>query len=96
TQIPFDITSRAVVLVDDVIYSGRTVRAALEAIKDHGRPQVVRLAVLVDRGHRELPIHPDFTGKIVPTSRDEMVRVYLMETDQRDQVLLVKTQKSAA
>ncbi len=90
TQVPFDITGRVVVLVDDVIYSGRTVRAALEAIKDHGRPRVVRLAVLVDRGHRELPIHPDFTGKVVPTSRDETVRVCLAETDQRDQILLRK------
>ncbi len=90
TQVPFDITGRVVVLVDDVIYSGRTVRAALEAIKDHGRPQVVRLAVLVDRGHRELPIHPDFTGKVVPTSREEAVRVCLAETDQRDQILLLK------
>ncbi|MEN9228602.1 MAG: bifunctional pyr operon transcriptional regulator/uracil phosphoribosyltransferase PyrR [Gloeomargarita sp. GMQP_bins_120] len=91
TQVPFDVTGRVVVLVDDVIYSGRTVRAALEAIKDHGRPRMVRLAVLVDRGHRELPIHPDFIGKVVPTSREEMVRVYLTETDQRDQVLLLKT-----
>ena len=90
TQVPFDITGRVVVLVDDVIYSGRTVRAALEAIKDHGRPQVVRLAVLVDRGHRELPIHPDFTGKMVPTSRDEAIRVCLAETDHRDQIVLRK------
>ncbi|WP_172819674.1 bifunctional pyr operon transcriptional regulator/uracil phosphoribosyltransferase PyrR [Gloeomargarita lithophora] len=90
TQVPFDITGRVVVLVDDVIYSGRTVRAALEAIKDHGRPQVVRLAVLIDRGHRELPIHPDFTGKVVPTSREEAVRVCLAETDHRDRIILAK------
>ncbi len=90
TQVPFDITGRVVVLVDDVIYSGRTVRAALEAIKDHGRPRVVRLAVLVDRGHRELPIHPDFTGKVVPTSREEAVRVCLAETDRRDRIILLK------
>lgn len=88
TEIPFDLTGKTVILVDDVIFKGRTVRAALEAVKDHGRPQVIRLAVLVDRGHRELPIHPDFIGKQLPTAREETVKVYIQDLDGRDGVEL--------
>lgn len=75
TDIPFDLDSRIVVLVDDVLYTGRTIRAALDALIDFGRPRMVQLAVMVDRGHRELPIRPDFVGKNLPTRRDEMVDV---------------------
>jgi pyrimidine operon attenuation protein/uracil phosphoribosyltransferase len=75
TSIPCDLTGRTVVLVDDVLYTGRTVRAALNALNDHGRARAVQLAVMVDRGHRELPIRPDFVGKNLPTRRDEMVDV---------------------
>jgi pyrimidine operon attenuation protein / uracil phosphoribosyltransferase len=82
TQIPAGgIDGKTVVLVDDVLYSGRTIRAALDALADHGRPRAVRLAVLVDRGHRELPIRADFVGKNLPTSQDERIRVRLDETD---------------
>lgn len=88
TDIPFDLTGKTVILVDDVIFKGRTVRAALEAVKDHGRPQVIRLAVLVDRGHRELPIHPDFIGKQLPTAREETVKVYIQDLDGRDGIEL--------
>ncbi len=84
-----DVAGRTVVLVDDVLYTGRTVRAALDAITDHGRPRAVRLAALVDRGHRELPIRPDFVGKNLPTSTDETVHVRLVETDDVDEVLIV-------
>ncbi|OZM73008.1 bifunctional pyr operon transcriptional regulator/uracil phosphoribosyltransferase [Amycolatopsis antarctica] len=82
------IDGRVVVLVDDVLFSGRTIRAALDALRDHGRPSAVQLAVLVDRGHRELPIRADYVGKNVPTSRSEDVAVLLSETDDRDAVLL--------
>jgi pyrimidine operon attenuation protein / uracil phosphoribosyltransferase len=75
TAIPVDLTDRVVVLVDDVLFTGRTVRAALDALNDHGRPRAVQLAVLIDRGHRELPIRPDFVGKNLPTRRDEEVHV---------------------
>ena len=75
TDIPFDLTGKVVVLVDDVLFTGRTVRAALDAINDYGRPRAVQLAVMVDRGHRELPIRPDYVGKNLPTGRDEMVDV---------------------
>ena len=77
TNIPVELTDRIVVLVDDVLFTGRTVRAALDALNDHGRPRAVQLAVLVDRGHRELPIRPDFVGKNLPTARDEEVQVGL-------------------
>ena len=83
-----DIAGRTVVLVDDVLYTGRTVRAALDALTDHGRPRAVRLAVLVDRGHRELPIRADFVGKNVPTSAGEIVHVRLTETDGMDEVVI--------
>lgn len=77
THIPVDLSDRIVVLVDDVLFTGRTVRAALDALADYGRPRSVQLAVMVDRGHRELPIRPDFVGKNLPTSRDELVDVTL-------------------
>lgn len=89
TQLPtHGIDDRIVVLVDDVLYSGRTIRAALDALNDLGRPRAVRLAVLVDRGHRELPIRADHVGKNLPTSASERVRVLLQETDGRDAVLI--------
>ena len=85
---PDGIDGKIVVLVDDVLYSGRTVRAALDALSDLGRPRAVQLAVLVDRGHRELPIRPDYVGKNLPTSQHEFVRVLLTEVDGQDAVLL--------
>ena len=86
THIPFNVDGKRVVLVDDVLYTGRTIRAALDAIMDLGRPQSIELAVLVDRGHRELPICPDFVGKNVPSSHEENVRLYLKEVDGRSTV----------
>ncbi len=86
TELPSGIDGKTVVLVDDVLYTGRTIRAAMDALVDFGRPQAIRLAVLVDRGHRELPIRPDHVGKNVPTSREEQVRVRLVETDGEDGV----------
>ena len=86
TNIPWDVDGKRIVLVDDVLYTGRTVRAALDAIMDMGRPKRIELAVLVDRGHRELPISPDFVGKNVPSSRDENVRLYCKEVDGRTAV----------
>jgi pyrimidine operon attenuation protein/uracil phosphoribosyltransferase len=88
TDLPFDVNDKTIVLVDDVLYTGRTIRAAIEALFDYGRPLVVRLAVLVDRGHRDLPIRPDFVGKNVPTSRNEAVVVHLVETDGSDEVAI--------
>jgi pyrimidine operon attenuation protein/uracil phosphoribosyltransferase len=84
TRIPFDITGRTVVLVDDVLYTGRTIREAMDALMDLGRPRRIRLAVLVDRGHRELPIRADFVGKNVPTQLDDDVRVMIIEVDGED------------
>ncbi|VXD14017.1 bifunctional pyr operon transcriptional regulator/uracil phosphoribosyltransferase PyrR [Planktothrix paucivesiculata] len=89
TKIPFDLSGKTVVLVDDVIYKGRTIRAALNAVIDYGRPETIGLAVLVDRGHRQLPIHPDFTGKKLPTAKEEQVKVYLEDLDGRDAVELL-------
>src|SRR5262245_55499687 len=89
TQIPVDITDKQVVLVDDVLYTGRSIRAAMDALLEIGRPRRILLAVMVDRGHRELPIRPDFVGKNVPTARGEEVRGELSETDGHDRVLLV-------
>lgn len=83
-----DIHNKKVILFDDVLYTGRTVRAAMDALVDHGRPRAIQLAVLVDRGHRELPIRPDFVGKNLPTSRQEKVQVCLRELDEQDCVLL--------
>ena len=88
TRIDFDITGTTVVLVDDVLFTGRTVRSAMDALVDFGRPQAIQLAVLVDRGHRELPIRADYVGKNVPTRRDEEVRVHLTETDGEDAVVV--------
>ncbi|NIM03595.1 bifunctional pyr operon transcriptional regulator/uracil phosphoribosyltransferase PyrR [bacterium] len=88
TRIPFDITDKKVVLVDDVLFAGRTVRAALDELIDFGRPKVIKLAVLIDRGLRELPIQPDFVGKIYPTSKKELVCVNLKEEDGEDSVVL--------
>ena len=90
TEIPFDLSGTTVVLVDDVIYKGRTVRAALNAVHEYGRPEAIWLAVLVDRGHRELPIHPDFVGRNLPTAKEEQVKVYLQDIDGRDAVELIK------
>ncbi|MEL6222029.1 MAG: bifunctional pyr operon transcriptional regulator/uracil phosphoribosyltransferase PyrR [Cyanobacteria bacterium J06626_14] len=89
TNISFNLSGKTIVLVDDVIYKGRTIRAALNAVNDYGRPEAIRLAVLVDRGHREVPIHPDFVGKQLPTSTEEAVKVYLTDVDGRDAVELV-------
>lgn len=85
---PEGISGKVVVLVDDVLFSGRTVRAALDALADLGRPNQVKLAVLIDRGHRELPIRPDFVGKNIPTAKTERVQVQLIECDQIDQVVI--------
>ena len=90
TRIPCDLSGKTVLLVDDVIYSGRTIRAALNAALEYGRPEAIYLLTLVDRGHRQLPIHPDFTGKYLPTSRDEQVKVYLQAIDARDSVELIR------
>ena len=89
TSIPFAIEGMTVVLVDDVLYTGRTIRAAIDALLEFGRPARVQLAVLVDRGHRELPIRPDYVGKNLPTGRDERIQVELVEIDERDGVFLV-------
>jgi pyrimidine operon attenuation protein/uracil phosphoribosyltransferase len=86
TELPTGIDGKTIVLVDDVLYTGRTIRAAMDALVDFGRPQAIRLAVLVDRGHRELPIRADHVGKNVPTSREELVRVHLEEVDGQDGV----------
>src|SRR5262249_33206697 len=90
TSIPVDISDKTVILVDDVLYTGRTVRAALDALVDLGRPRAIQLLCLVDRGHRELPIRPDFVGKNVPTSRAEKVAVRLEEVDGVDEVVLMQ------
>src|SRR5580765_3440482 len=86
TVIPFDITSKTVVLVDDVLFRGRTIRAAMDALNDFGRPRQIQLAVLIDRGHRELPVKADFVGKNVPTSLSETVEVRLSEMGGQDEV----------
>ena len=90
TRIPVDIADKRVVLVDDVLFTGRSVRAAMDALIDMGRPKGVQLAVLIDRGHRELPIHPDYVGRNIPTSRQEDVRVRLAEVDGRDEVAIAR------
>jgi pyrimidine operon attenuation protein/uracil phosphoribosyltransferase len=88
TEMPFDVTERKVILVDDVLYTGRTVRAALDEIMDWGRPRAILLAVLIDRGHRELPIRPDFVGKNVPTSQKEIIKVKVKEFDDAQEVVV--------
>lgn len=90
TQIPFTVTGKKVILVDDVLYTGRTIRAAMDALIDVGRPRLIQLAVLIDRGHRELPIRADYVGKNVPTSRQEVVAVALREQDGDERVLLME------
>ena len=94
TAVPVDLFGKTLVLVDDVIYSGRTIRAALNAVHDYGRPEIIQLAVLIDRGHRQLPIHPDFIGKALPTSREEAVKVFLQATDGKDAVQLIRRQQT--
>lgn len=89
TEIPFDISGKKVILVDDVLYTGRTVRAALDALVDLGRPVAIQLAIVVDRGHRELPIRADYVGKNLPTSEEEVVSVNLKEIDNQDSILLM-------
>ncbi len=91
SHLDFPVEEHTIVLVDDVLYTGRTIRAAMDALVDFGRPRAIRLAVLVDRGHRELPIRADHVGKNVPTSREEVVRVHLDETDGEDGVLIERT-----
>lgn len=88
TDIGFDLSKKTIVLVDDVLYTGRTIRAAMEEIFNFGRPKVIELAVLIDRGHRELPIQADFIGKRVPTAKREIVDVYIKEIDEKDSVLI--------
>jgi pyrimidine operon attenuation protein / uracil phosphoribosyltransferase len=88
SNIPFDVTGKTIVLVDDVLFTGRSIRAALDELNDFGRPRQIQLAILVDRGHRELPIRPDFVGKNVPTALDERVSVRLTEVDNRDEVVI--------
>ncbi|HET8760018.1 MAG TPA: bifunctional pyr operon transcriptional regulator/uracil phosphoribosyltransferase PyrR [Nitrospiria bacterium] len=89
TEIPFDLTDRKVVLVDDVLYTGRTIRAAMDGVMDLGRPRFIQLAVLIDRGHRELPIRADYVGKNIPTGPDEWVKVLLREEGQDDRVVIL-------
>ena len=89
TDIPVDINGKAVILVDDVLYTGRSARAAMDALIELGRPQSIQLAVLIDRGHREMPIRTDYVGKNMPSSRDEQVRVRLQETDSIDEVAII-------
>ena len=91
TRLDFPLEGKTCILVDDVLYTGRTIRAAIEALFDYGRPARVQLAVLVDRGHRELPIRPDYVGKNLPTARDERIQVQLVEVDEVDAVLLVSS-----
>ena len=93
TLIKFDISDKKVVLVDDVLFTGRTIRAALDALIDFGRPADIQLAVLIDRGHRELPIRPDYVGKNIPTSIDQNVKVILEETDQQEDQVIIKGRK---
>jgi pyrimidine operon attenuation protein / uracil phosphoribosyltransferase len=93
TELDFDVAERAVVLVDDVLYTGRTIRAAIDALFDYGRPRQVQLAVLVDRGHRELPIRPDYVGKNLPTAKGERVSVHLTEIDGEDEILLEREEE---
>ena len=90
TQLDFSVDGRTIVIVDDVLYTGRTVRAALDALIDFGRPRAVMLAVLIDRGHRELPIHADVIGKTVPTDADEVIKVRMAELDDEDEVLIME------
>ena len=95
TDIPVDISDKQVVLVDDVFYTGRSIRAAMDALIDLGRPQSIQLAVLVDRGHRELPIRADYVGKNIPTAKNEEIKVYVKEVDGEDKVAILSPNKGA-
>jgi pyrimidine operon attenuation protein/uracil phosphoribosyltransferase len=95
TKLDFELEGRTVILVDDVLYTGRTIRAAIDALLEYGRPDRVQLAVLADRGHRELPIRPDYVGKNLPTGRNERVQVELVEIDEVDRVMLVTEREGA-
>ncbi|MBW3589079.1 MAG: bifunctional pyr operon transcriptional regulator/uracil phosphoribosyltransferase PyrR [Actinobacteria bacterium] len=92
TELPFDVSGKTVVLVDDVLFTGRTIRAAIDALVDFGRPDTIQLAVLMDRGHREIPIRADYVGKNIPTSANEQVRVHLAEIDGSDEVVILEGQ----
>ena len=94
TKLDFDLEGRTVILVDDVLYTGRTIRAAIDALFEYGRPDRVQLAVLADRGHRELPIRPDYVGKNLPTTRGERVQVELVEIDEIDRVVLIQARRA--
>jgi pyrimidine operon attenuation protein/uracil phosphoribosyltransferase len=96
TQLDFSIDNRTIVIVDDVLYTGRTARAAIDVLFDYGRPARVQLAVLVDRGHRELPIRPDYVGKNLPTARDQRVNVHVEEVDSSDEVTITELEAAAA
>jgi pyrimidine operon attenuation protein/uracil phosphoribosyltransferase len=93
TNLPFNIDEKRILLVDDVLYTGRTIRAALDALMDYGRPASIQLAVLLDRGHRELPISADYIGRTIPTAKQEQVQVKLAESDKVDQVVIAEQQK---
>ena len=95
TKLDFELEGRTVILVDDVLYTGRTIRAAIDALLEYGRPARVQLAVLADRGHRELPIRPDYIGKNLPTAHGERVQVELVEVDEVDRVLLIPASEEA-
>jgi len=95
TKLDFGLEGRTVILVDDVLYTGRTIRAAIDALFEYGRPERVQLAVLADRGHRELPIRPDYVGKNLPTTRGQRVQVELMEVDEVDRVILISEEEEA-
>ncbi len=90
TEVPFGVQGKKVILVDDVLYTGRTIRAALDALMDLGRPKMIQLAVLIDRGHREIPIKADYVGKNVPTSKREVIEVRLMDIDSEEQVMIME------
>ncbi len=94
SEINFDINGKTLVLVDDVVFTGRTIRAALTELLDFGRPKAIQLAVLVDRGHRELPIQPDFAAKVIKTRRSDLVDIFLKETDGRDEIVITRTGRS--
>jgi len=96
TDVPFSVEGRRVILVDDVLYTGRTVRAAMDALRDFGRPSAIQVAVLIDRGHRELPIRADYVGKNIPTAMDEDVRVLVHEIDGRDAVLITRAARAGS
>jgi len=96
TDIPVDVTDKQIVLVDDVFYTGRSIRAAMDALIDLGRPQSIQLAVLVDRGHRELPIRADYVGKNIPTARNEEIKVEIKEVDGEDRIVIITPDKGAS